>query len=147
MTAVYIETSIAPTAHCSNRHSEWLVAGAMIAMALVLGLFPTSLDDIAYRTVENVGFNPLALMVALLCAGIVRVIGLWFQGYGPPLCYALRAFGAAAAIYIWWQIALAILVASVADGSVHLTLVLYAMLIVADTLGCYRAVLDGRTFP
>lgn len=126
---------------CRERLFEWLAAMMMIGIALLLIVSPQSLESGSYRYMLGVGLHASLLSCLCLCGGGTRLCALMANGLWPLWGPRLRAFGAVAGAYLWFQMFLA-LASFTSPSGPSIGLPVYFTLMVGEFVSCWRAATD-----
>ena len=130
--------------YSSNRLFEWIMAVAMLLMALTLALPGDSLERGALRHMADAGLNEAAISFIFALIGSARCVALFANGnlpvYGPILRYIGSVVGA-----LFWSYLMTVLVYdSLATGKNSMIMPLLGSLAAGEVVSVKRAVRDGR---
>lgn len=130
---------------------EWFAAAVMIGMAIMLTLWPKSIDDGSFRIV----FNEVALIAGqdwvgstlrstFLISGLMRFFALYANGQWPVIGPRLRAIGAGGGALLWSQMSYAIIPERDALGSGSWVLAIFVPMVCCEIISCWRSGEHGR---
>lgn len=121
------------------RITEWLLAGIMLSWSFACwNLTPAEWDQPYYAMLDRLAAQQTWAFIAFLIA-MLRLCALTINGAWRPSPH-LRAAGAFFSLFIWLQVALAVLVSSIGTTAVAI----YPWLLLADTYNVFRASYDAR---
>ncbi|HEY5797651.1 MAG TPA: hypothetical protein VIU82_21825 [Bosea sp. (in: a-proteobacteria)] len=130
--------------YSANRLFEWVMAIAMVLMALTLALPGDSLDRGAIRQLSDAGMSEESMAFVLASIGMARCVALFANGnlpfYGPILRYIGSVVGAT----FWAYIMTVLAVDGFVVGKASIVMPLVGSLTIGEILSVKRAVKDGR---
>lgn len=130
-----------PERYPPARLFEWLMGAAMVGMAFQLVYTPDSLTQSLFKQVVSIGVGPYSMATVLGATGLARLIALFLNGRwnpSPKVRFACCMIGA----LVWLHMGVALIAARV--EYVSLSVYVFAVLTVGETLSCYRASYDAK---
>jgi len=131
-----------PGPHCKNRIFEWCTAFAMLGISLCVLVTPTTIELGSFRFMTVVGFGDMIVSLIFMAFGLARLGALYANGHWQPYGSWLRAFGALAGGFMWFQMMLALAWMTSFTGTLSIGIPVYAALTVGEIVSCYRASAD-----
>lgn len=129
----------------SNRLFEWISTSMMLGIASTLYLSPHSISASAFRLLLDV--LPQSVIADLFFTfGLVRIIALVANGRIPYYGPIMRALCAVGGAVMWFQLGLALFLASIGYDHVSPGVTFYFCMGVGEIVSCYRAAADGSRY-
>ena len=126
----------------SNRLFEWISTSMMLGIAGTLYLSPHSISASAFKLLLNV-LSQSVIADLFFIFGLTRIVALVANGSTPiygPIMRALCAIGGA---IMWFQLSIALFLASIGQDHVSPGVTFYFCMCVGEIISCYRAAVDG----
>jgi hypothetical protein len=121
---------------------EWVMAWAMLSVALTVWIFPSSIQDSSFHFMSQAGFTPTVAVWFYGVVGSLRIFALVINGrslvHGP----LLRFVGSVSGILIWSEMAVALLQRWPFFGSPSIGVGIYLCLAAGEIWAAYRAATD-----
>jgi hypothetical protein len=127
---------------CCNRVVEWLCAVMLINFGLTCALTPDTLAVGSFKYLTALGVTPAAFTVGTLGVGIVRIMALYFNGYGLPWSARVRALCAIFGACLFGVMGLALVYLTRDTGVLSLGAGTHFALAVIELYSCLRAGAD-----
>ena len=124
---------------------EWVMTLAMLAIALEVAIWPSSIASGSFRILLVV-ISPTALSLFFGAFGLLRVAALIANGSWPEHGPRMRAMGAGAAALMWGQMCVALMLLTPGLGGLPSAgIPVYFSLTVGELISAYRAISDARS--
>ncbi|CAO4177188.1 hypothetical protein [Methylorubrum extorquens] len=135
--------------YSTYRLFEWCMATMMVLIAFTLAMPGDTMERNALKPIAEMGFSEANMALIFGCAGSVRVMALFLNGYinnvrvGPKGAYA-RAVGAGTGCLIMGQFAMALIYdAFTVAHAPSFVIPVFGTLAGFEAISVYIAVLDG----
>jgi len=126
-----------------NKLFEWVMATAMIGLALEIAIWPQTIGASSFRlmlSLVSAGY----MGIFFLIFGTMRVIALIANGRWPEHGPLLRSMGAGSAALMWAQMCVALIELNLDKGIPSPGIPVYFALTVGELISAYRATFDAR---
>lgn len=141
----------AVTTEIPGRLFEWVAATMMIGIAIILTIWPQSIDDIVYRELirplRGIVDDQIVESILRFCffaGGMLRYFALYANGRLPVIGPRLRGAGAGAAALLWSQMFVAGSMEIIKTGHGTVEVVLLGCMACGEIISCYRSGAHGR---
>ena len=128
----------------SNRLFEWIMAVAMLLIALTLALPGDSLDRGALRQFSDAGASEELIAFIFAIIGSARCIALFANGNLPTHGPILRYVGSVVGALFWSYLMTVLAYDGLVTGKNSMMMPLLGALAVGEVISVKRAVRDGR---
>lgn len=130
--------------YSSNRLFEWVMAVAMLLMALTLALPGDSLDRGALRQLSDAGASEEAIAFVFALIGSARCFALFANGNLPVYGPILRYIGSVVGALFWSYLMTVLAYDGLVTGKNSMMMPLLGALAAGEVISVKRAVRDGR---
>jgi hypothetical protein len=127
---------------CRNRVVEWLCAIMLINFGLTCALSPSTLSVGSFKYLTALGVTPFLFTAANAGIGIVRVMALYFNGYGLPWSARVRALCAIYGACVFGVMGLSLVYLTRDTGVLSLGAGTHFALALVELYSCLRAGAD-----
>jgi hypothetical protein len=127
---------------CRNRVVEWLCAGMLINFGLTCALSPTTLEIGSFKYLTALGVTPFLFTAANAGVGVVRIMALYFNGYGLPWSARVRALCAIYGACVFGIMGLSLVYLTRDTGTLSLGAGTHFLLALIELYSCLRAGAD-----